>query len=148
MNRDYQTPTDLDQTYTALVHKNQQDRERIDALVNKRLARQKVEEEKRKKWISYTMEEKVAQVARLKEACNELIQKHPDYKTFMTAEVIWPFEDPDSGEEMCKIHWNGTAVHKISGWGLIDRVIKACDITLVTQRYIDKIRKQTKEEDL
>jgi len=144
--RDYGDFSTVREIYARISKKESARREHIGNLIGKGKLRREAVERMRDQWEAMTYEEKVARVEKLEEICTELIGLHPDYKSFNSAKVYWPILDEDTGEELCVIHWNGTNLSESSGWGMINREIKANDIIIVTQRYMSRVRKWANDE--
>ena len=146
IHRDYDPRTDTDIMYRAMAEKNRKEREKIRDLIQKRLVRQDTEQGVRDMWRRLTQEEQMERVEKLQEVCNELIQRHPKYKSFKKARVFYPIEE--EGQIICIIHWNGARISDNSGWGNVDREIPGHDIPLVIKSYNDRLLILQEEDEL
>jgi len=84
-------------------------------------------------WKELTNEERLSKIDKLREVCEEMMEHHPDYKSFIKVFIT-------HDDKTCRIKWNGRNLDEVSGWGLVTLEIPVDDIPVVTKRFSDQIK--------
>ncbi len=140
-NKEYSTSPDTIIMYKEMARRQKEDQSKVKEIIEKRKVRMEAEEGSREAWAVLSYDEQVIRKEKLESVCNELIHHHSDYSSFKTA-VVQYGEEPG----MIRIHWNGSK--HVDGWGSIDREFPEADLPIILKRYQDRLRLQTKDDEV